>query len=570
MGISKIVRRTFTASFDGAFDPVLRRVYAARGVTAEADVDLALGGLLPVSSLDGLGAAVDMLHDAVQHDRRVVVIGDFDADGATSSALLVRGLRRLGMRDAGYLVPDRFRFGYGLTPEIVALAAERKPDLIVTVDNGMSSDAGVAAARALGIDVLITDHHLPGDSLPAANAICNPNLRGALFGSRALAGVGVAFYVLAGLYRHLGASGARGSVPSAAEFLDLVALGTVADVVPLDRNNRILVDQGLRRVRAGQCAAGITALLADAGRSPQRAVAADFGFAVAPRLNAAGRLDDMSVGIECLITDDPVRARLLATQLGRLNSERRIIEDRMNEEAAAIVRRMQLDEAGLPLGLCLFDADWHHGVVGLVASRVKERLHRPVVAFAPADETWLRGSARSVAGVHMRDALDAVAKRSAGLLEKFGGHAMAAGLTLHRDRLDEFRRLFADEVLRRMDPEDATGRVLSDGELRPDEMTLTTALALRAGGPWGQGFPEPVFDGEFAVIDSRVVGERHLKLRVRADATGPILDAIAFNYFTRASAQQPDGSASVRLAYRLDVNDYQGLERLQLVVEHLC
>jgi single-stranded-DNA-specific exonuclease len=566
----KIVRRPAAVAITGNQHPVLRRVYAARGIESQDQLDLTLAQLLPVSTLDGVAGAVDLLLDALTRDRHVTVIGDFDADGATSTALLVRGLRRLGMTQVDYLVPDRFRFGYGLTPQIVALAAERQPQLIVTVDNGMSSEEGVAAARGLGIDVLITDHHLPGTTLPAANAICNPNLAGASFASKSLAGVGVAFYVLAALYRRVADAGLRSPVPSAAEFLDLVALGTVADVVALDRNNRILVAQGMKRIRARQCVAGITELLADGGRSVERMVAADLGFAVAPRLNAAGRLDDMSLGIECLLTDDPARARRLAGELGRLNSERRVIEDRMHEDAAAIVRHMQLDEAVLPLGLCLFDAEWHHGVVGLVASRVKERLHRPVIAFAPADELWLRGSARSVPGVHMRDALDAVAKRRPGLLEKFGGHAMAAGLTLRRDRLEEFRSAFADEVRQHMEPEDAEGRVLSDGELDASEMTLATAQALRAGGPWGQGFPEPVFDGAFAVIDRRVVGERHLKLKVRAHPAAPVFDAIAFNYCARGAGDLPGNAAQVQLAYRLDVNEYLGRERLQLVVEHLC
>ena len=566
----KIVRRAVTTAPDGDLNPVLRRVYGARGIGSAADLDLGLAGLLPVSSLDGIEGAVDLLVDALARRRRVIVVGDFDADGATSSALLVRGLSRLGFEGVGYLVPDRFRFGYGLTPEIVALAAEREPGLIITVDNGMSSDTGVAAARARGIDVLITDHHLPGATLPAANAICNPNLAGARFASKALAGVGVAFYVLAAVTRRLAGERTARSLPSAADFLDLVALGTVADVVPLDRNNRILIAQGLERIRAGHCVPGISALLAEGGRRIDRIVAADLGFAAAPRLNAAGRLDDMSLGIECLITDDPARARLLAAELGRLNTERRAIEDRMNGEAVEIVRRMKLDEAGLPLGLCLFDDAWHHGVVGLVAARVKERLHRPVIALAPADRGWLRGSARSIAGVHMRDALDAVAKRRTGLLEKFGGHAMAAGLTLHRERLEEFRALFAEEIGRRMEPADAEGVVASDGELEPRDMTLATAQALRAGGPWGQGFPEPVFDGRFGVVDARIVGERHLKLRVRADGQSPVYDAIAFNFTAHGRASIPRSAETVQLAYRLDVNEYQGLERLQLVVEHLC
>ncbi len=566
----RIVRRPVAAALTGNLDPVLGRVYAARGIATVAELDLGLGGLLPVSSLDGINGAVDVLLDAHARKRRVLVVADFDADGATSCALLVRGLRRLGFAEVGYLVPDRFRFGYGLTPEIVALAAEREPGLIVTVDNGMSSEAGVAAARKLGIDVVITDHHLPGATLPAANAICNPNLAGAAFASKSLAGVGVAFYVLAAITRRLADLDPRGNLPSAADYLDLVALGTVADVVPLDRNNRILVAQGLKRIRAGHCAPGITALLAEGGRSAERIVAGDLAFAAAPRLNAAGRLDDMSLGIECLLTDDPSRARLLAAELGRLNMERRSIEGRMNEEAAAIVARMQIDDAGLPLGLCLFDVEWHPGVVGLVAARVKERLHRPVIAFAPADADWLRGSARSVPGVHMRDALDAIAKHAPGLLEKFGGHAMAAGLTLHRGRLEEFRGYFAEEVRRHLEPEDVEGRVLSDGELEPGEMTLVTAHALRAGGPWGQGFAEPVFDGRFTVLDSRIVGERHLKLRVRPDGDGSVLDGIAFNYLGGGERALPGNTDRVQLAYRLDVNEYQGLERLQLVVEHLC
>jgi single-stranded-DNA-specific exonuclease len=558
------------AALGGDLHPVLQRVYAARGIGSLGELNLALSELLPIGSLDGIAGAVELLCDAHARQRRVLVIGDFDTDGATSTALLVRGLRRLGFAQVGYLVPDRFRFGYGLTPEIVTLAAKRAPGLIITVDNGMSSNAGVAAARAHGIDVLITDHHLPGASLPAANAICNPNLTGAGFASKALAGVGVAFYVLAALTRRLAELRSGAPLASAADLLDLVALGTVADVVPLDRNNRILVAQGLKRIRAGSCVPGITALLAEGARSGDTVVASDLGFAVAPRLNAAGRLDDMSLGIECLLADDAARARLLAAELGRLNTERRAIEGRMHEEATAIVRRMRLDDGELPLGLCLFDEAWHQGVVGLVAARVKEQLHRPVIAFAPADQEWLRGSARSVAGVHMRDALDAVAKREPELLEKFGGHAMAAGLTLHRDRLQDFRRAFAEEIAGRMEPADAQGIIASDGELEPADMTLATAQALRAGGPWGQSFPEPVFDGRFAVLDARVVGERHLKLRVRTDGQAPVHDAIAFNFEVRGRESMPHNSQVVEMAYRLDVNSYQGSERLQLVVEHLC
>lgn len=567
---SKIVRRAMNGALAGNLDPVLLRVYAARGIESADELNLDLRELLPVSSLDGIAAAVELLIDARARQRRVLIIGDFDADGATSTALLVRGLRRLGFAEVGYLVPDRFRFGYGLTPEIVALAEERAPQLIITVDNGMSSDAGVAAARGRGIDVLITDHHLPGATLPEANAICNPNLAGAAFPSKALAGVGVAFYVLAALTRRLADERAGASLPSPADLLDLVALGTVADVVPFDRNNRILVAQGLKRIRAGRCVPGIQALLAEGGRRLERVVASDLGFAAGPRLNAAGRLDDMSLGIECLLADDPAHARLLAVQLGQLNTERRGIEQRMNEDAAAIVGRMQLDADELALGLCLFDADWHHGVVGLVAARARERLHRPVVAFAPADEPWLRGSARSVPGVHMRDVLDAVAKRQPGLLEKFGGHAMAAGLTLHRARLEEFRALFAAEVARHMKREDAEGIVQSDGALAPAELTLATAHMLREAGPWGQAFPEPVFDGRFAVLEARTVGERHLKLKLRCGDDTQVLDAIAFNFARHGRESMPRSAEVLELAYRLDVNEYQGVERLQLVVEQLC
>ena len=566
---SKIVRRAMNGTLAGNLDPVLLRVYAARGIGSTDELNLDLRELLPVSSLDGIAAAVDLLVDARARQRRVLVIGDFDADGATSTALLVRGLRRLGFAEVGYLVPDRFRFGYGLTPEIVALAAERAPQLIITVDNGMSSDAGVAAARGRGIDVLITDHHLPGATLPEANAICNPNLAGARFQARR--SPVSAWLSMSGRADTAAADERAGAIlPSPADLLDLVALGTVADVVPFDRNNRILVAQGLKRIRAGRCVAGIQALLAEGGRRPERVVASDLGFAAGPRLNAAGRLDDMSLGIECLLADDPAHARLLAMQLGQLNTERRAIEQRMNENAAAIVQRMQLDTDDLALGLCLFDADWHQGVVGLVAARAKERLHRPVIAFAPAEEPWLRGSARSVPGVHMRDVLDAVAKRQPGLLEKFGGHAMAAGLTLHRERLEEFRALFATEVARHMNREDTEGIVASDGALAPGEITLATAHTLRDGGPWGQGFPEPVFDGEFAVLEARTVGERHLKLKLRSGGDTPVLDAIAFNFVRHGRESIPRSAEVLQLAYRLDVNEYLGLERLQLVVEQLC
>jgi single-stranded-DNA-specific exonuclease len=549
--------------------PVLRRVYAGRGVRSESELELGLDQLLPVSTLDGIDAAVELLLRHFASQSRILIIGDFDTDGATSSALVVRSLRRLGFVNVGYLVPNRFRFGYGLTPEIVALAAQGAPSLIITVDNGVSSHAGVAEATRRGIEVLITDHHLPPAELPRAAAIVNPNLSDARFGSRALAGVGVAFYVVAALTRALQSRGLAKGEFSVAELLDLVALGTVADMVPLDHNNRVLVAQGLRRIRAGRCVPGITALLEQANRSLSRVVVQDLAFAVAPRLNAAGRLDDMSLGVECLLTDDIGDARKLAARLSELNEERREIEQRMQSEAIEAVGRLHLERSGelLP-GLCLYDETWHQGVVGLVAGRIKDRIHRPVVALARAEDGTLRGSARSVPGVHIRDVLEAIATRHPGLIERFGGHAMAAGLTLQPDRLDRFTSAFIEEVGGWLDPS-AQGIVETDGELAPEEMTLATALALRDAGPWGSGFPEPAFDSEFVLLERRIVGERHLKMRVRPAVSGEVFDAIAFRYVDEDGecGALPQGSA--RLAYRLDVNDYLGTRRLQLVVERL-
>ena len=552
------------AGFSAAVHPVLRRVYAARGLREDRDLDLSLGRLLPVGSLDGAEDAARLL--AAHRAGRVLVIGDFDADGATSSALMVRALRALRFSHVDFLVPDRFRYGYGLTLEIVERAATERPSLIVTVDNGVSSHDGVAAARARGIAVLVTDHHLPGPTLPAADAIVNPNLPGAAFGSRALAGVGVAFYVVAALARQLADTDCN-----PAEWLDLVALGTVADVVPLDGNNRVLVAQGLRRIRAGRCAPGIRALVDAAGRRLEALVAADLGFAVAPRLNAAGRIADMRIGIECLLADDPEEAAALAARLSALNEERRAIERRMQLEAVDIAAAMRaVPGAADALGLCLFDESWHQGVVGLVAGRTKERLHRPVIAFAAATDGSLRGSARSIEGVHVRDALAAIAVRHPGLIDKFGGHAMAAGLTLQRANLAAFRAAFAAEVAARVDPAALRGVIHTDGELGAAELSLDTARALAAGGPWGQAFPEPVFDGEFAVRDTRIVAERHLKLRVQAAGQGEALDAIAFGYFDEAGRAPPPPGARVAAAYRLEANEYNGRTRLQLNVAHLA
>jgi single-stranded-DNA-specific exonuclease len=474
----------------------------------------------------------------------------------------------MGFEHVDYLVPNRFEFGYGLTPEIVAVARAREPQLLITVDNGISSIDGVAAARAAGMDVLITDHHLPAQRLPDASAVVNPNQPGCAFPSKALAGVGVMFYVLAALRARLRESGAFQSLgvaaPNVANWLDLVALGTVADVVALDRNNRILIEQGLRRIRAGHTRPGIAALLRAGNRDPARCVASDLAFAAAPRLNAAGRLTDMSLGIECLLGDDPVACARMADELDALNRARRDIESDMQADALAWLRTMQDDATDLPYGLCLFEPHWHQGVVGIVAARVRERVHRPVIAFAPEEGGRLKGSARSIAGVHVRDVLDTVAARHPGLVIKFGGHAMAAGLSIEHANLERFRGAF-DAVLRELlAHEDLEDVLYTDGALAPQELELGLARTLRAAGPWGQAFPEPMFDGQFEVISRRIVGERHLKLRLRAAPDAPALDAIAFNH---GDDGWPPGSVRIHAAYRLDVNAWQTRESAQLVVE---
>ncbi len=562
----EIRRRTHEtpADFAGHLHPVLRRVYAARGIVDDSELDLSLERLLPVGSLEGLDAATRLLgmHRAAG---RVLVIGDFDADGATSTALLVRALRALHFAHVDFLVPNRFRFGYGLTPEIVALAATRAPSLIVTVDNGVSSIAGVEAAREIGVPVLVTDHHLPGTRLPRAEVIVNPNLPGSRFASPALAGVGVAFYLVAALAKALGEASFR-----AADYLDLVALGTVADMVPLDRNNRILVSQGIKRIRAGRCVAGIRALLESAGRDADCLSAADLGFAVAPRLNAAGRLTDMSVGIACLLADEFTEAQRLAAQLAQLNDERREIEQRMQLEAVGLAADLQ-GEAAEFLGVCLFDENWHQGVVGLVAGRIKDRLHRPVIAFARAEDGSLRGSARSVPGINIRDALDSVAAQRPDLIDRFGGHAMAAGLSLREANLPAFRLAFAAEIANRASPELLSGAIYSDGALRADELCIGTAEALRNAGPWGQGFPEPAFDGKFIVEEARIVGDKHMKMRLRLPHAGAqTFDAIAFGYIgSPAESAGLRGGAAIQLVYRLEINNYRGTARVQLNCQHL-
>jgi single-stranded-DNA-specific exonuclease len=569
----RILRRTPSpeaSPLAAALPAVLARVYAARGVSSLADVDYSLEQLVAPRLLKGIGEAVKLLSEALARDARILIVADFDADGATSCAVAVRALRLMGARHVGYIVPNRFEFGYGLTPEIVSLAAQQQPDLILTVDNGISSIEGVAAARARGIAVLVTDHHLPGAVLPDANGIVNPNQPGCDFPSKHLAGVGVVFYLMLALRAYLRDSGwfseRDRAEPNLGQLLDLVALGTVADVVPLDRNNRILVAQGLARINQGRCQPGIKALLRVAGRGPGRLSTGDLGFCVAPRLNAAGRLDDMSLGIACLLADDEQAAHGMAQELDRLNRERRTIEAEMQQQAQAIVHSLHVDSTtGLPRGLCLFNEDWHQGVIGIVAGRLKERLHRPVIAFARASDRELKGSARSVAGVHIRDVLDAIAARQPTLLQKFGGHAMAAGLSLACEHLSAFQAAFDEEVCRHLSEEDLYGRIWSDGEIAAQDLRIDLAEALRRAGPWGQGFAEPVFDGHFEVLERRTVGEKHLKLALRHKEGGAPLDAIAFNH----EAEQVPARGLISVVYRLDVNEYRGLRSLQLVVEHV-
>ncbi|WP_349572863.1 single-stranded-DNA-specific exonuclease RecJ [Azotobacter salinestris] len=551
----------------GDLPPLLTRLYAARGVQSAAELDKGLARLLPYGRLKGIEGAVELLVEALRERRRILFVGDFDADGATASTVGVLGLRLLGAAHVDYLVPNRFEYGYGLTPEIVAVALARQPELLVTVDNGISSLDGVAAARAAGLRVLVTDHHLPGHELPAADAIVNPNQPGCEFPSKAMAGVGVIFYVLLALrarLRELGWFAGR-TEPNLAELLDLVALGSVADVVPLDANNRILVHQGLARIRAGRARPGLRALLEVAGRDHRRITSTDLGFILGPRLNAAGRLDDMSLGIECLLCEDEGLAREMAVQLDQLNQDRKAIEQGMQREALAQLKELPVE--ALPFGLCLFEPDWHQGVIGILASRLKERYHRPAIAFADAGDGLLKGSARSVPGFHIRDALDAVAARQPGLISKFGGHAMAAGLSLPQANFAAFAAAFDAEVRRQLSADDLTGRLLSDGQLGVEEFHLDLARALRQAGPWGQHFPEPLFHGIFQVVRQRLVGERHLKLVVRSECGALQLDAIAFNV-DREQWPNP-GVCWVELAFRLDVNEYRGQESVQLVVVHI-
>lgn len=551
--------------------PLLRRLYASRGVTSADDLERGLKGMLHWRTLTGVEKAVEMLHDAFEKNLRIMVVGDFDADGATSTALSVLSLRAMGCHNVEYLVPNRFEDGYGLSPEVVDQAHARGAQMIMTVDNGISSHAGVDHAHALGISVLVTDHHLPGETLPDADAMVNPNLSDCPFPSKSLAGVGVAFYLMLVLCNHLKAKGwfeSRGiAVPKIVEFLDLVALGTVADVVPLDANNRILTWQGLSRIRAGVCRPGIKALLEIANRDPQKLVASDLGFALGPRLNAAGRLDDMSVGVALLLSENLGEARMLANELDALNQTRKEIEQGMQAEALTLCEKLERSSETLPGGLAMYHPEWHQGVVGILASRIKERFHRPVIAFAPAGDGMLKGSGRSIQGLHMRDALERLDTLYPGLMVKFGGHAMAAGLSLEETKFDAFQQRFGELVTEWLDPALLQGEILSDGELSPQEMTLDVAQMLREAGPWGQMFPEPLFDGHFRLLQQRIVGERHLKVMVEPVGGGPLLDGIAFNVDT--TCWPDNGVREVKLAYKLDINEFRGNRSVQLIIDNI-
>lgn len=556
-----------TLPFLGDLPPLLTRLYAARGVQSEAELDKSLARLIPFQQLKGIDAAVDLLVTALEQRQRILIVGDFDADGATASTVGVLGLRLLGAAHVDYLVPNRFEYGYGLTPEIVEVALTREPQLLITVDNGISSVEGVAAAKRAGLKVLITDHHLPGDELPQADALVNPNQPGCEFPSKALAGVGVIFYVLMALRARLRSLGWYESKPqpNIGELLDLVALGSVADVVPLDANNRILVHQGLERIRAGRARPGIKAILEVAKREAARITSTDLGFIVGPRLNAAGRLDDMSLGIECLLTADANLAREMAAQLDGMNQDRKSIEQGMQREALAQLKDLPVES--MPFGLCLFDPEWHQGVIGILASRMKERYFRPTIAFADAGDGLLKGSGRSVQGFHIRDALSVVAAQHPNLIAKYGGHAMAAGLTLPQENFPLFAKAFDAEVRRQLREEDLTGRMLSDGTLAVEEFHLELARALRHAGPWGQHFPEPLFHGVFQLVEQRVVGERHLKVVLKSECGSVKLDGIAFG-IDRDVWPNPT-IQWVELAYKLDVNEFRGNETVQLMIAHI-
>ncbi|BAX51961.1 single-stranded-DNA-specific exonuclease RecJ [Photobacterium damselae] len=560
------------SGFSDAIPARLKRIYASRGITHDGELERGAKGLLSYNQLYGMAQAVDLLEQALRNNQRIIVVGDFDADGATSSALSVLAFKMLGCQNVDYLVPNRFDDGYGLSPEVVDQALAKGVEVIMTVDNGVSSLSGVAYAKEKGLTVVVTDHHLPGDILPNADAIVNPNLNECGFPSKALCGVGVAFYLMLALRAQLRATDwfTQQNIPepNLAELLDLVALGTVADVVALDGNNRILVHQGLQRIRAGRCRPGIQALIEVANRDPQKIVTSDLGFALGPRINAAGRLDDMAFGVELLLCDNIQSARRMATELDGLNQTRKEIEQGMKEEALAICERLKFSANDMPYGLVLFQKDWHQGVIGILASRIKEKFHRPVICFADAGNEQIKGSCRSIPGLHMRDVLDLIDTQNPGMIAKFGGHAMAAGLTIDTKQLDAFSRAFDQAVRNELGEDELKGVLLTDGELEANEFNLDTAEMLRAGGPWGQQFPEPTFDGTFRLLHQKLVGGKHLKMMVEPLHGGSVIDAIAFNVDLK---RWPDASVQqVELVYRLDINEFRGNRSVQLMIEHLA
>lgn len=552
-------------------DPVLKRIFSSRGVYKPEQLERSLALLPSPALLTGMEEMTGHLLTAIQEQQRITIVADFDADGATSCVVAMRGLSLLGTKNVSFVVPNRFEYGYGLTTEIVELVKQQSPEIIITVDNGISSIEGVNAARQAGIKVLVTDHHLPGESLPEADAIVNPNLPDDNFPSNNIAGVGVIFYILMALRSRLREQNwfeqQQIEQPNLAQLLDYVALGTVADVVALDQVNRILIHQGLLRIRSGKCHPGIKALIEISGRKINAITASDLGFAIGPRLNAAGRMDDMSLGIQCLLTDDPDYAKNVAEQLDELNQDRKDIEGQMKNEAMILLSEMKaFDEKHLPAGVCLFNKDWHQGIIGILASRIKDRIHRPVVAFAPGDNGEIKGSARSINGVHIRDVLSEVASAHPQILTKFGGHAMAAGLSIKMHDYPPFALAFDEIVTKKLEHVDLEQKVYSDGELSEDYLTLAFAELLQQSGTWGQEFPEPVFNGIFDVIQCRVVGQHHLKFVLRLPFNELLIDAIAF------FAEQPEiwlGSRRINAAYKLDINEFRGNRGIQLILQYL-
>ncbi len=569
--ILPIVRREVTgASLSSDLHPVIDRIYRGRNIANLDDLENGLKGLTHFNVLKGMPQAAQILANAVVQNKRIIIVGDFDADGATSTSVCILALRAMGYHNVDFLVPNRFDFGYGLSVPIVDEAAKQRAEVIVTVDNGISCIDGVTHAKSLGMQVVVTDHHLPGDVLPPADAIVNPNQPGCEFPSKNLAGVGVAFYIMLALKAELQQQGhferAGLAPPNLASLLDIVAVGTVADVVVLDKNNRILVHQGLQRIRAGKCRPGIKALVEVANRDCAHLTSTDLGFVVGPRLNAAGRLDDMSQGIACLLEDETIQARMIAAELDALNKERREIETGMKAQAETVLEQMALDEGDMPSALVVYREDFHQGVIGIVAGRLKEKYLKPVIAFAHQDDEIIKGSARSIPGVHIRDVLDEVNTRYPGVIEKFGGHAMAAGLSLPVAKLQDFERAFVDIARAHMAKLDGNHALLSDGDLSSKELCLPFAHLLRQAGPFGQGFESPLFDGEFALLDQRLVGQKHLKMVLKSDGANEV-DAIAFNVDLKS---WPNAMVKrVHIAYRLDINVFRGQETVQLIVEQI-